>query len=51
MWADSESEIDYLDYFGVSELVFDMVTDDAMLTISREICRNTGSFRMLGEGA
>ncbi len=34
MWADSESKIDYLNYSEVSEMVCDMVTDDAMLPIS-----------------
>lgn len=34
MWADSESKIDYLNYSEVSELVCDIVSDDAMLPVS-----------------
>ena len=34
MWADSVSETDYLNYSEVSELICDIVGDDAMLPIS-----------------
>ncbi|RWX35239.1 KAP family P-loop NTPase fold protein [Rhizobium leguminosarum] len=34
MWADSESKIDYLNYSEVSEMICDLVSDDAMLPIS-----------------
>ncbi|WP_417425943.1 KAP family P-loop NTPase fold protein [Hoeflea sp.] len=34
MWADSESKVDYLNYSEVSEMVCEMVSDDAMLPIS-----------------
>lgn len=34
MWADSESSIDYLNYSEVSEMVCEMISDDAMLPIS-----------------
>ncbi|QQF02437.1 KAP family P-loop NTPase fold protein [Sinorhizobium meliloti] len=34
MWADSESQTDYLNYSEVSEMICDMVCDDAMLPIS-----------------
>lgn len=34
MWADSESQVDYLNYSEVSEMICDMVADDTMLPIS-----------------
>ena len=34
MWADSESRVDYLNYSEVSEMICDLVSDDAMLPIS-----------------
>lgn len=34
MWSDSESKIDYLNYSEVSEMVCELVSDDAMLPIS-----------------
>lgn len=34
MWADSESKVDYLNYSEVSEMICDLVSDDAMLPIS-----------------
>ncbi|HEY0931057.1 MAG TPA: P-loop NTPase fold protein, partial [Gemmatimonas sp.] len=34
MWSDSESDVDYLNYSEVSEMVSEMVTDDSMLPIS-----------------
>lgn len=42
MWADSESKSDYLNYSEVSEMVCDMVTDDAMLPISLGIYGSWG---------
>ncbi|RWP46370.1 KAP family P-loop NTPase fold protein [Mesorhizobium sp.] len=34
MWADSESNVDYLNYSEVSEMICEMIADDAMLPIS-----------------
>ncbi len=34
MWADSESAVDYLNYSEVSEIICEMISDDAMLPIS-----------------
>lgn len=34
MWADSESDIDYLNYSEVSEMISEMISDDTMLPIS-----------------
>lgn len=34
MWADSESNVDYLNYSEVSEMICDMISDDSMLPIS-----------------
>ncbi|MFC5842387.1 KAP family P-loop NTPase fold protein [Aminobacter ciceronei] len=34
MWTDSESDVDYLNYSEVSEMIGDMLSDDSMLPIS-----------------
>jgi len=34
MWADSESDVDYLNYSEVSEIICEMISDDLMLPIS-----------------
>jgi hypothetical protein len=34
MWADSESDVDYLNYSEVSEMICEMISDDTMLPIS-----------------
>ncbi len=34
MWADSESDVDYLNYSEVSEVICELISDDAMLPIS-----------------
>ncbi|WP_352573663.1 P-loop NTPase fold protein [Mesorhizobium sp. M0077] len=34
MWADSESDVDYLNYSEVSEMISEMISDDSMLPIS-----------------
>ncbi|MFE0759096.1 P-loop NTPase fold protein [Inquilinus sp. NPDC058860] len=34
MWTDSESDVDYLNYSEVSEMISEMISDDSMLPIS-----------------
>ena len=34
MWADSESDVDYLNYSEVAEMISEMISDDSMLPIS-----------------
>lgn len=34
MWADSESDVDYLNYSEVSEMISEMISDETMLPIS-----------------
>jgi predicted KAP-like P-loop ATPase len=43
MWSDKESEIDYLNFGEVSELVVDILTSPDMLPVSLGIFGNWGA--------